>query len=86
MHETLNIDDAEAALILRRCAMISNGRGQPLDAQISAEPWGRCFSQQPDRAPTALRVRGSTWDFTGRVEALCADDQGWIAFQSTPDQ
>jgi hypothetical protein len=82
----LGADEAEAALVLRRCAMISNGRNQDLDAQKSAEPWGRCFSQQPERAPSALRVRGSTLDFTDRAEALCVDDQDWIKFHSVSDQ
>jgi Protein of unknown function (DUF2889) len=73
-------DEAEAALVLRRCAVISLGKGKPLDEQVHALATGRCFAQQPERAPLALRQLGSTWDFSGRAEALCADDEAWLDF------
>lgn len=75
----LDVDTAEAALVLRRCAMISMGRTVDLDALTSAKPWGRCYVEQPERAPTALRVVGSTWDFSTRPQALLADDATWLA-------
>jgi hypothetical protein len=28
----------------------------------------------------ALRQVGSTWDFSDRAKALCADDEGWLEF------
>jgi hypothetical protein len=75
----LSQDDAEAALVLRRAAAISLGKGAPLDEQTHAKVTGRCYVQQPERAPQALRQIGSTWDFTSRAEALCTDDQAWLA-------
>ncbi|MBY0240210.1 MAG: DUF2889 domain-containing protein [Burkholderiaceae bacterium] len=75
---TLQEDVAEAALILRRCLMISRGRERDLDLLPHAESSGRCFAQQPARAATALRVVGSTWDFTERAGELCADDQAFL--------
>ena len=77
---TLPEDVAEAALILRRCLMISRGRERNLDLLEHAEASGRCFAQQPERAVIALRVVGSTWDFTERAGELCAEDREFVAF------
>lgn len=86
VHARLPPDEAEAAIVLRRCALISLGRGKPLDLQVHAMPTGLCFTQQPARAPQALRMVGSTWDFSGsdRARALCADDACWLAFEQPP--
>lgn len=73
-------EEAEAALVLRRCAVISRGKGMPLDSQVHARPTGLCFAQQPERAPLALRQVGSTWDFSGRARMLCAEDETWVSF------
>ena len=75
----LSEEEAEAALLLRRCTMISLGRMNNLDAQIHASSTGRCYSQQPARATQALRIKGSTWDFSATAAALCMDDQNWLA-------
>lgn len=77
--EHLTEDEAHAALLLRRCALISLGKGKKLDLQIHAIPTGLCYAQQPERAPQALRQVGSTLDFSDRANALCADDQSWLA-------
>ena len=77
---TLSQDLAEAALILRRCLMISRGRERNLDLVAHAIPSGNCYSQQPSRAPTAIRIVGSTHDFTERPTVLCSDDQEFLAF------
>jgi Protein of unknown function (DUF2889) len=72
-------DDSEAALVLRRCALISLGRVINLDAQVHAEPTGRCFVQQPERATQGLREVGTVMDFTASVKDLCATDREWLA-------
>lgn len=77
---SLPADEAEAAIVLRRATLISLGRHKPLDSQRHAVATGRCFAQQPVRADQALRMVGSTWDFSGRAAALCADDKEWLAF------
>jgi hypothetical protein len=74
-------DEAEAALVLRRCALISLGRTKNLDAQVHAQPTGRCFVQQPERAAQGLRIVGSTLDFTAAADDLCATDREWLAFR-----
>jgi hypothetical protein len=74
-------EEAEAALVLRRCALISLGRAMNLDAQVHAEPTGRCFVQQPERAQLGLRIVGSIVDFTADAERLCADDFAWLALR-----
>lgn len=75
-----NLDDeaAEAALLLRRCTMISLGRAFNLDAQVHASSTGHCYSQQPERAEQALRMQGSTLDFSDTGHQLCAQDQAWL--------
>jgi hypothetical protein len=77
----LSEEEAEAALILRRCALISLGRAKNLDAQVHAEPTGRCFVQQPERAALGLRKVGSTVDFTAAAGDLCAADREWLALR-----
>jgi hypothetical protein len=79
---TLTPQEAEAALVLRRCALISLGRTKDLDAQIHAEPTGRCFVQQPQRAVLGRRMVGSMLDFTDRAGVLCEADREWLAFQA----
>lgn len=74
----LNEEAAEAALLLRRCTLISMGRAFNLDEQAHAENSNRCFSQQSIRAEQALRINGSTLDFSDRRERLCASDQAWL--------
>lgn len=74
-------EEGEAALVLRRCTVISLGRTKPLDQQVHARASGACYVQQPERAALALRQVGSTWDFTQSPERLCADDADWLAFR-----
>jgi len=76
--QTLSEEEAEAALILRRCTLISLGRERDLDRQTHAVPSGLCYSQQPERAEQAIRVKGSTWDFGSSQEKLCASDHDWL--------
>lgn len=74
---TLTPDLAEAALLLRRCTMISIGTSQNLDSQVHASSTDRCYSQQTARAPHALRMKGSTWDFESS-DVLCSADREWL--------
>jgi hypothetical protein len=36
--------------------------------------------QQPERAPFALRQKGTSLDFSQRSDLLTADDEQWLAF------
>tara|TARA_Y100001001_G_scaffold44512_1_gene39567 strand:+ start:18614 stop:19369 length:756 start_codon:yes stop_codon:yes gene_type:complete len=83
--ETLSNDEAEAALVLRRCAIISLGRFKNLDAIVHAKPAGVCYAQQPHRAQQATRVIGSTFDFSDNDEQLCLDDANWLEFRDKND-
>lgn len=78
----LDVDTAEAALVLRRAIFISSGRGFDLDApeRRGIGPMGGCWVWQPERAPFATRNLGSTEDFTNRPEVLTSVDQDWLAF------
>jgi len=77
---TLDVDDAEAAFILRRAILVSGGRGLNLDVAVHAPMGGACFVQQPERAPEGLRMVGSTLDFSERREALLSEDGDWLKF------
>lgn len=77
---TLAEDEAEAALVLRRCVNISRGREHDLDLQRTARASGNCYAQQPERAAQAIRIVGSTLDFSQSPAMLCADDQEWLDF------
>lgn len=74
----LSEEAAEAALLLRRCTLISLGRAYNLDEQIHAANTGLCYTQQPGRAELALRMKGSTLDFSHEQLKLCAQDQQWL--------
>jgi len=75
--------DATRRLVLRRAVFISGGR-QLVDLQIepSMRPIGGCWVWQPERIDEAQRISGAKQEFTGRREALTADDQAWLAFRS----
>lgn len=78
IHEHLDADEAEAALVLRRAVYIAIGRATDLDgiasaADVTPLAGASCHSMQPDVAPGALRVKGSTRQFSASSQALLAD-------------
>ncbi len=84
VREALSLEDAEAALVLRRTVFISSGRAIDLDdpsRRVGTGPMGGCWVWQPQRAGFAHRVVGSMQDFTHRAEALTRSDRGWLAFE-----
>jgi len=74
----LSADEGEAALALRRAVVISSGRTSNLDAVVHSHAGGGCYTTQPERAPQALRVIGSTEDFETRPEVLLRSDVDWL--------
>ncbi len=78
IHDRLEPDLAEAALVLRRACYIAMGRATDLDTIPSADrvtpiAGATCHSMQPAIAPRALRVHGSTRQFSDGPERLLAD-------------
>ena len=73
-----DVVDPEAALVLRRCAVISRGRGLDFKLPATAVPRGRCFTEQPERAAAATRIVESTIDFSSRGDSLCSGDIAWL--------
>jgi hypothetical protein len=72
---TLAIDDAEAAIVLRRSCEIGMGRGMDLDAYDRADQLGPmmagvCHTMQPGVIEVALRNKGSIRDFSDDADAL----------------
>ena len=82
--QALDREAAEATLVLRRGVFISGGRGmaEQLDRRLSAPVSGGCWVQHAERAPFAVRQKGSTQDFTARAELLTRDDEAWLAAET----
>jgi hypothetical protein len=70
-------DMIEAIVVLRRAAMISGSRTITLDPLENAAGTGHingaCYVFQPEIAPLALRIQGSTLDFTDAPQLLLSD-------------
>ncbi|MGH8446908.1 MAG: DUF2889 domain-containing protein [Solimonas sp.] len=70
-------DDFEAIVVLRRATMISGARTVSLDALDNAAQTGHingaCHVFQPEVAPHARRIPGSTLDFTDAAAKLLQD-------------
>ena len=76
--DQLDPETAEAAIALRRACFIAMGRARDLDAAASANDYmglakGNCHSFTPGIAERALRIKGTTHDFTHAPERLLAD-------------
>jgi hypothetical protein len=69
-------DDAEAAIVLKRASLIGLSRGLDLDryANLAEMPGVApvCFSQQPERAPVAFRVKGMIRDHDPDPDGMLA--------------
>ena len=77
----LDVDTAEAAVVLRRGTMISWGRSMQLDdvgvaADLGETMLGSCHTFTAGTAEHAGRKRGSTWDFTDAPDRVL--DDGWL--------
>ena len=74
----LDAETAEAALLLRRSLFIAMGRVRDLDEAAAASAYmgvarGSCHSFTPGIAEGALRVRGTSLEFSSAPHALLAD-------------
>ncbi|NIB44108.1 hypothetical protein HBA55_31195 [Pseudomaricurvus alkylphenolicus] len=76
--KNLDAYTAEAVIVLRRSAIIALGRLRDLDLETHAAKLGHCYAQQPERATEALRVLGSTKDFSSDPYSLCSTDRDWL--------
>lgn len=83
--KTLNDEQAEAALILRRGAFIAWGNYPITPVHAHAPLTGGCWVQQPERYEQAFEIVGSHQDFSGRVHLLTADDDDWLRFAEAMD-
>jgi hypothetical protein len=75
---TLDADLAEAAIVLRRALHIAHGRMSDLDvletgAALMPMMSGSCYTFTPGRAEVALRMKGSSRDFSDRANELLAE-------------
>jgi hypothetical protein len=74
----LDADTAEAAIVLRRATMISWGRAISLDAvgvaaELPASFTGRCHTFSDPHVHDAVRMTGTTLDFTDAADRLLTD-------------
>jgi hypothetical protein len=81
--QSLDEETAEAAIALRRAIYIASGRYQDLDGYETADEVARmtggfmdgiCYSFQRERQPVALRMKGTSRDFTGRVDTMLGEE------------
>lgn len=79
--EALPPDLAEAALVLRRGFILARARRHVprLDSLRSALANGNCWVQQPERADSALRLRGVVRDYSGGTVPVDQADRDWLA-------
>lgn len=75
--ETLDVDGAEAAIVLRRACDIAMGRGIDLDAVKRADGLelflgGVCFTMQPEQIRVGLRHVETIRDFDADPDAMLA--------------
>lgn len=77
--KNLSVDEAEAALVLRRAANISVGRQYDPSRLPHARSTGFCYSQQPDRAESAITMKDSIRDWAD-ADLLCVEDREFLAF------
>ncbi len=73
--ERLDVDQAEAAVALRRAVYISGGRMQQLDwytsaGDVAGATLGTCHTYTPGIVEVALRRRGTQRDFTDHADLL----------------
>ena len=78
---SLALEEAEAALVLRRALFISQGRGVDFSKLGRSGPVGGCWAWQPERMGELERLPASRRDFTGRAEVLAGEDQDWLRFE-----
>lgn len=73
----LPVEEAEAAIVLRRACDIALGRGADLEAyprasQLAIATSGICYTFQPETAAVAFRQVGTIRDWDGRVDEMLA--------------
>ena len=78
---TLPVEEAEAAIVLRRACEIGMGRGMDLDSVDRADELaelmrGVCYTMQPAVIGTSLRNKGTIRDFSSSPDELL---EGWGA-------
>lgn len=79
---SLPLEEAEAALVLRRAVFVSQGRSIDLDKlPDNFGPVGGCWAWQPERMGALKRLPDSRRDFTGHAHVLTLDDQRWLRFE-----
>lgn len=83
---TFSVEEAEAALILRRGVFLSLGRNPDWPVRPHALPTGACWVQQPERNEQALEMVGSRRDFSKQPHLLVAGDEEWIRFSESPER
>jgi len=80
---TLLLDEAEAALVLRRAVFVAGGRILlPVTGERRQPPTGGCWVFQPERANLFKSIPNSSFDFTEHADRLTRGDQTWLRFEA----
>lgn len=78
---SLDRDEAEAALVLRRALFVSQGRGIDYDELGSRGPVGGCWAWQPERLDRLVRLPDNRRDFSSVAADLLSGDDDWLEFR-----
>jgi len=79
---TLDRDEAEAALVLRRALFVSQGRGTDFASLGDRGPVGGCWAWQPERKDQLRRLPENRRDLSDCADMILGEDAEWLDFQA----
>ncbi len=79
---TLDRDEAEYALVLRRALFVSQGRGHDFASLGDRGPIGGCWAWQPERKDQLRRLPENRHDLSNHADAILSEDAQWLDFRA----
>lgn len=78
---TLDREEAEFALVLRRALFVSQGRGTNFATLGNRGPVGGCWAWQPERKDQLRRLPENRRDLSDCAETILSEDAEWLGFR-----
>lgn len=79
---SLEREEAEAALVLRRALFVSQGRNVDFGSLGERGPVGGCWAWQPERKDQLHRLPENRRDLSDSADSVLAEDTEWLNFQT----